>query len=102
MDETQPLYPETIRIKDGFIEIFGGASGCAEDAPYDWAIEQLESGRGLASYLRQIAQKSWAHPALMKDLITTIADWFDSAIEREMEQAMRATAKSAPEDESGP
>jgi len=88
--------PETIRVKDGYIEIFGGATGLAEDALYYWSIKRLESGQELASYLRQIAQKSWAHPALMKHLIETIADWFDGETERRMEEQMREAAKDMP------
>lgn len=88
-DETQfghEAIAETVRIVDGYIEIFGGATGHSEDSPYDWEIGRLESGSGLATFLRQISQKSWAHPLLLKEIIVTIADWFDGAIERAMRE----------------
>ncbi len=82
-------HPETIRVVNGYIEIFGGDTGLSEESPYEWRWEQVETGQGLANFLRQVSDKAWAHPELMKRLIHAIADWFDSAIEREMERMMK-------------
>ncbi len=77
---------ETIRVVNGYIEIFGGSTGLSEESPYDCMWELVETGHGLANFLRQVSSKTWARPELMKRLIRVIADWFDGAIEREMEK----------------
>src|SRR4051812_17803829 len=91
---TRETILETVRIDDSYIEIFGGDTGLPEEAPYDWEVERLQTGPGLANFLRQISQKSWAHPLLMKEVIATIADWFDGAIEREMQRQIKEEAQS--------
>jgi hypothetical protein len=85
---------ETVRIDDNYIEIFGGATGLPEEAPYDWEVSRLQTGPGLANFLRQVSLKSWAHPQLVKHVIVTIADWFDGAIEREMQRQMKEEAQA--------
>ena len=75
---------ETIKIVDGYILIYGGRTNSSEEDAYDWSLERIQSGAGLADYLRQVSQKTWAYPRLLKELIAEIAYWFDEEVRRQM------------------